>query len=252
MFSSLCYSTNYRDDLGKMRPKADIGIFFGYSELSRGFCIYNRQMRKIMETIHVKFNELIAIASECNNSRPSNNCSNFQDSSEELNETPSKEDLDNLFGPLYEEYYLMRTPEVSDNSAANTVDNEDTLSSSSIIVEDHDCDISYFQGHKEPGEIDRNMDECLRLREIHGCGHADRLADNHRIYFASSLALMASKSSSVYVELQLELELIFAFLRQLILFSILLAKSHPNELVWQSSASSTFASYASARLASSC
>ncbi|GKG25162.1 hypothetical protein Tco_0395790, partial [Tanacetum coccineum] len=33
----------------------------------------------------------------------------------------------------------MRTPEVSDNFAAHTLDNEDTLSSSSIIVEDHEA-----------------------------------------------------------------------------------------------------------------
>ncbi|GJV14782.1 integrase, catalytic region, zinc finger, CCHC-type containing protein [Tanacetum coccineum] len=71
--------------------------------------------------------------------RPGLNYSNFQDSSKELNEIPSKEDLDNLFSPLYEEYYATRTPEVSDNSAANTLDNEDTLSSSLIIVEDHDA-----------------------------------------------------------------------------------------------------------------
>ncbi|GJR12893.1 hypothetical protein Tco_0795545 [Tanacetum coccineum] len=64
-----------------------------------------------METIHVKFDKLTAIASECNNSGPGTNCSNLQDSSEELNETPSKEDSDNLFGPLYEEYYVKRTPE---------------------------------------------------------------------------------------------------------------------------------------------
>ncbi|GJZ73884.1 gag-pol polyprotein [Tanacetum coccineum] len=53
-----------RDDLGKMKPKADIGIFIGYSETSRGFRIYNRHTKKIMETIHVKFDELIAMASE--------------------------------------------------------------------------------------------------------------------------------------------------------------------------------------------
>ncbi|GJS68228.1 hypothetical protein Tco_0682793 [Tanacetum coccineum] len=70
---------------------------------------------------------------------PGLNYSNFQDSSEELNEIPSKENLDNLFGPLYEEYYATRTSEVSDNSIANTLDNEDTPSSSSIIIEDHDA-----------------------------------------------------------------------------------------------------------------
>ncbi|GKA03937.1 retrovirus-related pol polyprotein from transposon TNT 1-94 [Tanacetum coccineum] len=34
VFGSLCYPTNDRDDLGKMKPKADIGIFIGYSESS--------------------------------------------------------------------------------------------------------------------------------------------------------------------------------------------------------------------------
>ncbi|GJU17637.1 retrovirus-related pol polyprotein from transposon TNT 1-94 [Tanacetum coccineum] len=35
VFGSLCYPTNDHDDLGKMKPKADIGIFIGYSESSR-------------------------------------------------------------------------------------------------------------------------------------------------------------------------------------------------------------------------
>ncbi|GKE45021.1 retrovirus-related pol polyprotein from transposon TNT 1-94 [Tanacetum coccineum] len=91
-----------------------------------------------MEMIHVKFDELTAMAFECDNSGPGLNCSNFQDLSEELNEIPSQQDLDNLFGPLYEEYYAPSTSDVSDNSAANTLDNEDTRSSSSIIVEDKD------------------------------------------------------------------------------------------------------------------
>ncbi|GJS12937.1 retrovirus-related pol polyprotein from transposon TNT 1-94 [Tanacetum coccineum] len=64
VFGLLCYPINDRDDLGKMKPKADIGIFNGYSETSRGFRIYNRRTKKIMETIHVKFDELTAMASE--------------------------------------------------------------------------------------------------------------------------------------------------------------------------------------------
>ncbi|GJX62969.1 retrovirus-related pol polyprotein from transposon TNT 1-94, partial [Tanacetum coccineum] len=64
VFGSLCYPTNDHDDLGKMKPKADIGVFIGYSETSRGFRIYNRRTKRIMETIHVKFDELTAIASE--------------------------------------------------------------------------------------------------------------------------------------------------------------------------------------------
>ncbi|GJX54827.1 hypothetical protein Tco_0283196 [Tanacetum coccineum] len=95
-----------------------------------------------METIHVKFDELVAMASECNNSGLSVNCSNFQDLLAEMNDILSQQDLDNLFDPLYEEYHAQRTPEVSDNSAANTLDTEDTPSSSSIIV------------HKEAAKLD--------------------------------------------------------------------------------------------------
>ncbi|GJV66974.1 retrovirus-related pol polyprotein from transposon TNT 1-94 [Tanacetum coccineum] len=52
---------------------------------------------------------------------------------------PSKIDLDNLFGPLYEEYYTSSLQEVSDNSAADTLDNEITFSSSSIIIEEDEA-----------------------------------------------------------------------------------------------------------------
>ncbi|GJZ76168.1 retrovirus-related pol polyprotein from transposon TNT 1-94 [Tanacetum coccineum] len=47
--------------------------------------------------------------------------------------------MDNLFGPLYEEYYATNPPEVSDNSTANTLDNDDTSSSSSIVVEEDEA-----------------------------------------------------------------------------------------------------------------
>ncbi|GKG61299.1 hypothetical protein Tco_0619024, partial [Tanacetum coccineum] len=68
------------------------------------------------------------MASKCNNSGPGLNYLNFQDLLEELKEIPSKQDLDNLFGPFYEEYYASRTSEVSNNSAANNLDDEDTPS----------------------------------------------------------------------------------------------------------------------------
>ncbi|GJU75306.1 retrovirus-related pol polyprotein from transposon TNT 1-94 [Tanacetum coccineum] len=95
VFGSLCYPTNNRDDLGKMKPKADIG--------------------------------------------PGLNCLNSQDSSDDMNEIPSQQDLDNLFGPLYEEYYASSTSKVTNNSPVNTLDVEDTPSPSLIIVEDSDA-----------------------------------------------------------------------------------------------------------------
>ncbi|GJR83273.1 retrovirus-related pol polyprotein from transposon TNT 1-94 [Tanacetum coccineum] len=139
VFGSLCYPTNDRDDLGKMKPKADIGIFIRYSKSSRGYCIYNCRTKNIMEMVHVKSDELTSMAFECNNSGPGLNCSNFQDSSDDMNEILSQQDLYNLFDPLYEEYYALSTSKVSNNSAANTLDVEDTPSPSSIIVEDSDA-----------------------------------------------------------------------------------------------------------------
>ncbi|GKD41729.1 hypothetical protein Tco_1261936, partial [Tanacetum coccineum] len=135
----LCNPTNDRDDLGKMKLKAGIGIFIRYSESSRGFRIYYCITRKIMETIHVKFNDLTAMASKHNYLEPDTNHFNFENSSAESNQTPLKEDLDDLFGILYEEYYEKRQPKVSTNSGAHTtLNNEDTPSSSTIFVDDNE------------------------------------------------------------------------------------------------------------------
>ncbi|GKA52520.1 retrovirus-related pol polyprotein from transposon TNT 1-94 [Tanacetum coccineum] len=72
--------------------------------------------------------------------RTDSNALIFEDSSAESNQTPSKEDLNDLFGPLYEEYYENRQPEVSTNSdAPTTLHNEDTPSSSTIIADDNEA-----------------------------------------------------------------------------------------------------------------
>ncbi|GJS97780.1 hypothetical protein Tco_0804748, partial [Tanacetum coccineum] len=56
----------------------------------------------------------------------------FQQSHQENRE---KEDLDNLFGQMYEEYYEKRTPKVSNDSAAcDTIHNDDIPSSTAIII----------------------------------------------------------------------------------------------------------------------
>ncbi|GJS49079.1 retrovirus-related pol polyprotein from transposon TNT 1-94, partial [Tanacetum coccineum] len=46
------------EDLGKLQPIADIGIFVGYAPSRKGYRIYNKRTRRIMETIHVQFGEL--------------------------------------------------------------------------------------------------------------------------------------------------------------------------------------------------
>nr|GEV91771.1 retrotransposon protein, putative, Ty1-copia subclass [Tanacetum cinerariifolium] len=127
-------------DLGKMKPKADIVIFIGYLETSREFRIYNRQTKKIIETIHVKFDELTTMAFEHDSLEPVSQQFINNDSSAESMNIPSKQDFDNLFRPLYEEYFKTRSSKVFINSAAQQAHNhEDSPSTSSTIIEEHEA-----------------------------------------------------------------------------------------------------------------
>nr|GEY98524.1 integrase, catalytic region, zinc finger, CCHC-type, peptidase aspartic, catalytic [Tanacetum cinerariifolium] len=45
-------------DLGKLQTTVDIGIFVGYAPSRKGYRIYNKRTQRIMENIHVQFDEL--------------------------------------------------------------------------------------------------------------------------------------------------------------------------------------------------
>ncbi|GJU65530.1 retrovirus-related pol polyprotein from transposon TNT 1-94 [Tanacetum coccineum] len=70
VFGALCYPTNDSKDLGKLKPKANIGIFVGYALTKKAYRIYNKRTHLIIETIHVDFNELTSMASEQFSSGP--------------------------------------------------------------------------------------------------------------------------------------------------------------------------------------
>nr|GEV22048.1 retrovirus-related Pol polyprotein from transposon TNT 1-94 [Tanacetum cinerariifolium] len=63
VFGALCYPTNNSEDIRKLQPTADIGIFVGYAPSKKGYRIYNKRTRRIMETIHVQLDELRANSS---------------------------------------------------------------------------------------------------------------------------------------------------------------------------------------------
>ncbi|GKA74788.1 retrovirus-related pol polyprotein from transposon TNT 1-94 [Tanacetum coccineum] len=65
---------------------------------------------------------------------------NNPNSSDDLMNTPSKEDLDNLFGPMFEDYFERKSSDTTINSAVQpTHDQEDSPSTSSIIVDIHEA-----------------------------------------------------------------------------------------------------------------
>nr|GEU57931.1 retrovirus-related Pol polyprotein from transposon TNT 1-94 [Tanacetum cinerariifolium] len=87
VFGALCYPINDSEDLGKLQPTANIGIFVGYAPSRKGYRIYNKRTRRIMETIHTdKF-----MARTKSGSR-STLC------------TPTNKDLEILFQPMLDEY----------------------------------------------------------------------------------------------------------------------------------------------------
>nr|GEZ66299.1 hypothetical protein [Tanacetum cinerariifolium] len=73
VFGALCYLTIDSENLGKLQLKADIGMFIGYAPTKKAFWIYNKRTRRIVETIHVDFDELTAMASEQSSSGPALN-----------------------------------------------------------------------------------------------------------------------------------------------------------------------------------
>ncbi|GKD07159.1 retrovirus-related pol polyprotein from transposon TNT 1-94, partial [Tanacetum coccineum] len=52
--ATACYTQN----LGKLKATADIRIFIRYAPNRKGYRIYNKRTRRIMETIHMQFDEL--------------------------------------------------------------------------------------------------------------------------------------------------------------------------------------------------
>nr|GFA94163.1 retrovirus-related Pol polyprotein from transposon TNT 1-94 [Tanacetum cinerariifolium] len=70
VFGALCYPKNDREDIGNLGAKGDTGFFIGYFANSYAYRVYNRRIKKIMETMHLKFDELSAMAFEQSSLKP--------------------------------------------------------------------------------------------------------------------------------------------------------------------------------------
>nr|GFB50474.1 retrovirus-related Pol polyprotein from transposon TNT 1-94 [Tanacetum cinerariifolium] len=128
VFGALCYPTNDSENLDKLQPKADIRIFIGYAPTKKSFRIYNRRTRRIVETIHVDFDELTAMASEQCSSGPALNemtpgtisSGLVQKSSPSTSYVPpSRNDWDLLFQPMFNE--LLNPPTSVVNQAPEVI-----------------------------------------------------------------------------------------------------------------------------------
>nr|GEW47572.1 retrovirus-related Pol polyprotein from transposon TNT 1-94 [Tanacetum cinerariifolium] len=131
------------EDLGKLNAKPDIGIFVGYGLAKNAFRIYNRRTRKIIETIHVTFDELVAMASKQFGSGPGHQLMTLATSVQDSFQTlflnniviHQKQEWDHLFQPMFDKYSNPSTIAVSPvpvAAAPRAVDIADSLVSMSI------------------------------------------------------------------------------------------------------------------------
>ncbi|GJU94799.1 retrovirus-related pol polyprotein from transposon TNT 1-94 [Tanacetum coccineum] len=93
------------ENLDKMKEKGDLCILVGYSTQSKGYRVYNKRTRLIVESIHIKFDEI----KEMTEMSVENNTSDTI--------APSQQELDLLFGPLYDEFFTAGTSSVNKSSS---------------------------------------------------------------------------------------------------------------------------------------
>ncbi|GJV32552.1 gag-pol polyprotein [Tanacetum coccineum] len=149
IFGCTCYLTRDGENLDKMKEKGDMCILVGYSTQSKGYRVYNKRTRLIVESIHLRFDEIKEMfetsvandtsglvpqrqkASDYDNPDPAPELQNVSPSADTT--VPSQQELDLLFGPLYDEFFNDGTSRV--NKSSSPTDNsikKDTLPSTHI------------------------------------------------------------------------------------------------------------------------
>ena len=53
VFGSVCYILSHKEHLGKFDAKSDDGVFLGYSNNSKTYCVYNMRTQTIMESANI-------------------------------------------------------------------------------------------------------------------------------------------------------------------------------------------------------
>ncbi|GJS07580.1 retrovirus-related pol polyprotein from transposon TNT 1-94 [Tanacetum coccineum] len=127
IFGCICYITRDGENLDKMKEKGDPCVMVGYSTQSKGYRVYNKRTRLIVESIHIKFDEIKEIMSDHNSLVPQGQKASDYDNSDPVpprqNVVPTAEKTDSsqqglefLFSPLLEEYYNPAHGHAEDNN----------------------------------------------------------------------------------------------------------------------------------------
>ncbi|GJT86825.1 retrovirus-related pol polyprotein from transposon TNT 1-94 [Tanacetum coccineum] len=143
LLCSSCEIVRDGENLDKIKEKGDPCIFVGYATQSKGYRVYNKRIRLIIETIHINFDELkVVMTSDDNTSglapqqQKATHDHNNEPSSLKLvlNVVPTANEIDTslqelefLFSPMYEEYFDEGNKSVSKSSVlSDNLQQQDT------------------------------------------------------------------------------------------------------------------------------
>nr|GEV53831.1 retrovirus-related Pol polyprotein from transposon TNT 1-94 [Tanacetum cinerariifolium] len=115
IFCCICHITKDGENLDKMKEKRDQCILVGYSTQSKGYRVYNKRTRMILESIHIRFDEIkeVSETSVANNTSglvPQRQKASDYDNPDPVPQrqdvysladadVPSQQELDMLFAP---------------------------------------------------------------------------------------------------------------------------------------------------------
>ncbi|GKE40118.1 putative zinc finger, CCHC-type containing protein [Tanacetum coccineum] len=149
IFGCTCYLTRDGENLDKMKEKGDPCILVGYSTQLKGYRVYNKRTRLIVESIHLRFDEIKEMsetsvandtsglvpqrqkASNYDNSDPVPQLQNVSPSADTT--VPSQQELDLLFDPLYDEFF---NPEPTTLTNVNAEENNDNQAKNTQVQQD--------------------------------------------------------------------------------------------------------------------
>ncbi|GJZ19117.1 retrovirus-related pol polyprotein from transposon TNT 1-94 [Tanacetum coccineum] len=178
VFDALCYPTNDNDDLGKLDAKADIGIFV-YAAAKKAFRIYIKRTQKIIEIIHVAFDELTTIASEQFSSEvglqymtPATSSSGLFPNpvSQQPCTLPLRDDWDHLFQLMFDEYFTppsIAVSPVQEAAASRAMVLADSPMSTSIGQDAPSSSTPSTQEQEQSPNISQDFEESQKTPIFH-------------------------------------------------------------------------------------
>nr|GEX11051.1 hypothetical protein [Tanacetum cinerariifolium] len=134
-FGCICYIPRDGENLDKMKENRDLCILVGYSTQSKGYRVYNKRTRMIVESIHIRFDEIkevseTSVANDTSGLVPQRQKTSDYDNSDPVPQrqdvssladahVPSQQELDLLFSSLYDEFFNAEEDNLPDDEFTN-------------------------------------------------------------------------------------------------------------------------------------